>query len=165
MKKSVFACLTVLCFLLASCVSISGIPKEKQYSLVPDDSTDYRVEIDSVVVTKDAVKDNDLALQVYELSKTALADLINKNDNNKTLYLDIEIKQRSYYKGIKQKNSIFLFYSLLDEDGETSFNSSYLITSSDSIAFTISNFFASAFSMASLTCSSDRIRLFFFSYS
>lgn len=133
MKKKVFACLTVLCFLLASCVSISGIPKEKQYSLVPDDSTDYRVEIDSVVVTKDAVKDNDLALQVYELSKTALAELINKNDNNKTLYLDIEIKQRSYYKGIKQKNSIFLFYSLLDEDGKTSFNSSYLITSSDSI--------------------------------
>ena len=101
MKKSVFACLTVLCFLLASCVSISGIPKEKQYSLVPDDSTDYRVEIDSVGVTKDAVKDNDLALQVYELSKTALADLINKNDNNKTLYLDIEIKQMSYYRGIK----------------------------------------------------------------
>ena len=106
MKKTVFACLTVLCFLLASCVSISEIPKEKQYSLVPDDSTDYRVEIDSVIVTKDAVKDNDLALQVYELSKTALADLINKNDNNKTLYLDIEIKQRSYYKGIKQKNSM-----------------------------------------------------------
>ena len=44
-----------------------------------------------------------------------------------------ELKQRSYYKGIKQKNSIFLFYSLLDEDGKTSFNSSYLITSSDSI--------------------------------
>lgn len=133
MKKTVFAHLIVLCLLLASCVSVSGIPKEKQYSVLPDSSADYRIEIDSVVVTKDAVKDNDLALQVYELSKTALADIINKNNSNETLYLDIEIKQRSYYKGIKQKNSIFLFYSLRDEDGKTFFNSSYLLTCSDSI--------------------------------
>ena len=133
MKKFVFVFLVALCSVLTSCVSLSGIPKEKHYAAVLSGSTDYRIDIDSVVVTKDAVKDNDLALQVYELTKTALADIINKNDSNETLYLDIEIKQRSYYKGLRQKNSIFLFYSLLDKEGKTSFNSSYLLTSSDSI--------------------------------
>lgn len=133
MKKFVFVFLIALCSVLTSCVSVLGIPKEKHYTAVLSDSTDYRIDIDSVVVTKDAVKDNDLALQVYELTTTALADIINKSDSNKTLYLDIEIKQRSYYKGLRQKNSIFLFYSLLDKEGKTSFNSSYLLTSSDSI--------------------------------
>lgn len=133
MKKFVFVFLIALCSVLTSCVSLSGIPKEKHYATVLSGSTDYRIDIDSVVVTKDAVKDNDLALQVYELTKTALADIINKSDSNETLYLDIEIKQRSYYKGLRQKNSIFLFYSLLDKEGKTSFNSSYLLTSSDSI--------------------------------
>lgn len=133
MKKFVFVFLIALCSVLTSCVSLSGIPKENHYAAVLADSIDYRIDIDSVLVTKDAVKDNDLAFQVYELTKIALADIINKNDSNETLCLDIEIKQRSYYKGIKQKNSIFLFYSLLDKDGKTSFSGSYLFTSSDSI--------------------------------
>lgn len=124
-------CLIVI-ILFTSCVSLFSIPKEKEYSVLPSESTEYGINIYSVDVKKDTISDNDLIAQVTDISTAMFADLINKETEN-FLNLQIELKQRSYYKGISQKNSIYLVYSLTDKNEKVVFNNSYSLVCSDSI--------------------------------
>lgn len=133
MKKERVIILLILCFVLTSCVSIFSIPKEKEYAVFPTESTEYSISVNSIVVTKDTVSDVDLKSQIQNLTETMFLDLSNEKDFEETLYLELELKQRSYYKGINQKNSIFLTYSLINEDDITVYNSSYSLVCSDSI--------------------------------
>ena len=133
MKKVIFCFSLIFCLLLTSCVSLFSIPKEKSYTVLPEESTVYTICIDSIDVKKDTITDSDLIDQVYNISQTLLSDLIDKVDNYNVLNLQIELKQRSYFKGIRQQNSIFFVYSLFDEDGNILFNSSYSLVCSDTI--------------------------------
>lgn len=131
MKKLVLL-LIVLCLSLTSCVSMFSIPKEKDYFILPEESSEYALSLDSIDVKKDTISDSELISQVQAISTTLLSDLFDKECDN-VLYLNMEIKQRTYYKGIRQQNSIYFVYSLTDEDDKVVFNSSYSLVCSDTI--------------------------------
>ena len=129
MKKIIYILLSII---FASCVSVPNIPKEKDYFVLPEKELDYKISLDSVIVTKDSVNEHDLSSQVMDIANTMFMDLIEKQSDN-VLYLQIDLKQRTYYKGLKQRNSIYLVYSLIDSKDKTMFNSSYARVSYDSI--------------------------------
>ena len=132
MKKFILYSLLFLCLSLTSCVSVFNIPKEKEYYILPQVSTEYSICLNSIEVKKDTISDSDLISQIQDISTTLLSDLINK-DYDSTLHLNLEIKQRSYYKGIRQQNSIYFVYSLIDESERVVFNSSYSLDCSGTI--------------------------------
>ncbi len=129
MKKIIYVLLSII---FVSCVSMPCIPKEKEYSVLPEQKVDYKINLGSVIVTKDSVIEHDLSSQVQEMAKTMFMDLSSKQTDD-ILYLQIGLKQRTYYKGIKQKNSIYFVYSLIDSTDKTMLNNSYTLVTSDSI--------------------------------
>lgn len=127
-KLVIIGFISVFIFFLNSCVSI---PKTNGYELILEGEKEYYVEIESVNVIIDRIRENDISTQFEQITETILHN--KKTDIGELLSLDICINQRGFYKGLDKYNSIYLLYSLTDETGNVVFKQGYFVNSLKSL--------------------------------
>ena len=119
-KMILLAAILDLSLVLSSCLSL---PKESSFEKFEKDAAVYEILVGSVSVTKEQLEEIAIEKQMHEILSTML---LQKNADterdveteNKILYLDVEISQRSFLKSVDQINSIYVLYSLKDPNGE-----------------------------------------------
>ena len=125
-KMILLAAILDLSLVLSSCLSL---PKESSFEKFEKDDAVYEILVGSVSVTKEQLEEIAIEKQMQEILSTMLLqknagmeskDAIEEGSEleTKTLYLDVEISQRSFLKSVDQINSIYVLYSLKDPNGE-----------------------------------------------
>ena len=125
MKKSLKKMILLVAILDSSLVLLSclSLPKESSFEKFEKDDAVYEILVGSVSVTKEQLEEIAIEKQMHEILSTMLlqknADTESEVEaENKILYLDVEISQRSFLKSVDQINSIYVLYSLKDQNGE-----------------------------------------------
>jgi len=116
MKKKVWLLLLIiLLFLLPSCVTKRQQNSWYNYPSVP---FFFRYQIDNVSVIINHVHEENITRQVYIIAYTHLeSQQKNYQINGKTIFLDINVEQRSFLQNIEMYNSIFISITARDELG------------------------------------------------
>lgn len=130
MKKVLILILSILSLIFSSCFSI---PKETSYTNIPDESLEYRIDLDDITVNLNLIRDEELSNQIRDIFSSMLCEEINRETYDSKLKLELQVNQRSYYKGINQFNSIYLNYRLTDEKNAVILNNCYFNRTTDSI--------------------------------
>ena len=125
MKKCLKKMILLVAILDSSLVLLSclSLPKESSFEKFEKDDAVYEILVGSVSVTKEQLEEIAIEKQMHEILSTMLlqknADTESEVEaENKILYLDVEISQRSFLKSVDQINSIYVLYSLKDQNGE-----------------------------------------------
>ena len=125
MKKCLKKMILLVAVLDSSLVLLSclSLPKESSFEKFEKDDAVYEILVGSVSVTKEQLEEIAIEKQMHEILSTMLlqknADTESEVEaENKILYLDVEISQRSFLKSVDQINSIYVLYSLKDQNGE-----------------------------------------------
>ena len=125
MKKCLKKMILLVAVLDSSLVLLSclSLPKESSFEKFGKDDAIYEILVGSVSVTKEQLEEIAIEKQMHEILSTMLlqknADTESEVEaENKILYLDVEISQRSFLKSVDQINSIYVLYSLKDQNGE-----------------------------------------------
>lgn len=129
-KKSIFIVqfLVVLNLLVLSS-GCSSLPKTSGSFVLPDKKTEYRVIVENVEINVEKVLEGDLSNQF----KSICESLLKKSDCENELYLSVKINQRSFSKGIDEKKSLFMFYTLTDQNDNCVFEKGYYKNTGDSV--------------------------------
>lgn len=130
MNMSKLCIVNLCCFLFLSCSSVPAINK---YSKTNDIPVNYRIIVKNVSVEDNYVKTRDIENQIvqniqtlYMKSHQTLQKKIKKKKiDNKDIYLDVVITQKSFVKNIDNFNSIFMSAKLTDLDGNVIFQTCY----------------------------------------
>ena len=123
MKNKQISFVLLLCLLFVNCKSVSSSNK---YAKAKEKPVNYKIYIRSVTAEDNYVENKDIENQVLQNLETMYFDsqkkVTAKNKNRslpeEVLFLDIEITQRSFIKGIETYNSIYLNAKLTDSSNQ-----------------------------------------------
>jgi len=111
----------VLLFLLAGfLITLSSCVTNRQYNFwqdFPPAPFFYRYEINNVSVIIDHVREESISWQVFTIAETNLKTRQQRYQiPGKTLFLEINVEQRSFMRNMEMFNSIFVSFTARDEN-------------------------------------------------
>jgi hypothetical protein len=115
--KKILLLFLLICFLitLSSCVTSRQHGFWQAFPPVP---FFYNYQIENVSVIIDHVREDNISKQVFLIAETHLASRQQEYQKyDKTLFLDINVEQRSFMQNMDMYNSIFVSFAAYDEEG------------------------------------------------
>lgn len=131
MKKSVFSCVFVgllACVLFTGCASF---PTKSGYENRPSGVNSFNISIEKIDVLREQIADPLIANQISGILETLIISKADENAMN--LKLSVVVTQRSFLKNISQRNSIYVSYTLSDEDERIYLKKGYYVETDSTI--------------------------------
>lgn len=90
------------------------------FSLPQDEETcDDFIAIENVEVLVDNIREEHIERQIKEIASADINNFIARSRRNASeLGASIAVRQRSYYKNMKKRNSIYVYYSVFEKNGK-----------------------------------------------
>lgn len=117
----------------------AGIGLSQEFSSVQDPDNAQKIcnkfiAIENVEVFVDNIRDEHIENQIKEIASAVIKKLIaNRKQAARELEASIVVRQRSYYKKTKKRNSIYVYYSICDKNGEHLAEDWHIVEGRDSI--------------------------------
>lgn len=117
----------------------AGIGLSQEFSSVQNHDNAQKIcnkfiAIGKVEVFVDNIRDEHIESQIKEIASAVIKKLIaNRKQAARELEASIVVRQRSYYKKTKKRNSIYVYYSICDKNGERLAEDWHIVEGRDSI--------------------------------
>lgn len=124
---------SLVCLSITSCMSV----KSQRNSVNEGTATLYEVQSCSVNTTIDSITDDLVSAQVLNMISSQLCIDNQVDDESSPLTLSVTLTQRQFFKDLDCLNSIYLFFTLIDENGRTVLSEGYFVDTKDSLVSSV----------------------------
>ena len=122
-------------FLFVSCASVK---KQNSKKVLPAYRTHYYIDTSEIEVTIDRVPDEAISGQISDMLEATINDKY--CNDGESLYLDMEINQRSYFYKMEERNSVYVSYKLWNENEDLLLTNGFYFKTKDSVVSSLEQY-------------------------